>query len=260
MELSKTTQEESKDNEEAQENKEVANTDKVKVDETDNQKEEQVTINEANDTQDNDVYNLLLERLCQKETQLEKLEEKFTSFQDSVTKNMLAMENMTKQIMMMNQYGFVKTPSVYDRYESMYPMMMMQQMQYQMNMLTLNQSFQTTMMGMMHAPTLYGNDYTYGQHPEASNPTQMDYLQGSNLGLTFNQDRSMTDLLNGMQANANGQMNWFDGSVPTPAIAPVMPMINNGTASNLIDGDSTDTSSSDSSTENVVSDGDGLDS
>lgn len=128
----------------------------------------------------------LLNYICQKEDQLTKLEKKFTAFQKTMEESTLSMQNAIAQLAMMNQNQIQRVPSVFDRYENMYPMMMMQQMQNQMYMQNMQyNNMQSMNMLMMSSMMNYGN---YGQRSDAYAYGQNNLK--NNYGYSYDQQRT----------------------------------------------------------------------
>ena len=138
-----------------------------------------------------------LERyICQKEDQFKKLEERFTSFEKTITENTLSMQNAIAQIALMNQngqnqnqYQIQRAPSVYDRYDQMYPMMMMQSMQNQMMMQNLNYNYTQSLNTMMMTQAFSYNAMSLGMqnnNPYSQGRDNLQNLYGQNMDANFN--------------------------------------------------------------------------
>lgn len=163
-----------------------------------------------------------LERyICQKEDQFKKLEERFTSFEKTITESTLSMQNAIAQIALMNQngqnqnqYQIQRAPSVYDRYDQMYPMMMMQSMQNQMMMQNMNYNYTQSLNTMMMTQAFSYNAMSGMQNsnPYSQGRDNLQNLYGQNVDANFNAG----------QANNNMALNYDQNrSLNVAPYAPV---------------------------------------
>lgn len=154
-----------------------------------------------------------LERyICKKDSQFKALEEKFTSFEKTITESTLAMQNAIMKIGMMNQnqnpYQVYTVPSLTDQYSHMYPMMMMQSMQNQMMMQNLNYNYNQSMNTMMMSTMMNYQRPSMGQREDAYTGS-MNNL--SNIHETYNPNRTMA-VVKGFEGQTQPNMNYNPSS------------------------------------------------
>lgn len=146
--------------------------------------------------------------ICQKESQLEKLEEKFTSFQKSITQSTLAMQNAIAQISMLNQnpgsYQIYKVPTLTDRNSYLYPMMMMQSMQNRMMIQNMSSNYAQSMDRMMMAQIFASTqNMTMGMSRYNSSSTYNTMPNNQAMGQRQDAQTSNTQNLNNVQEMFN---------------------------------------------------------